>query len=217
MAINDIFHVQVNYEAPTGHASFGLYYQQTVDSTLLSNDNEVLGDAWIIHFGDVWREILSVEWWFVGIKVQKKDGLPAAAYLKDNQIQNGTFLSPALPANNTILFGIKQNTLGAKHDGRIFAPGVPESETKTGTLNQSFFDPNVEAVRLLLDTEIAEESGGDGRWTLGVINQAILNVPVPPAPKDWAGAFALKSSISATTIIATQRRRQTKVGHRVLA
>ncbi|GAG62734.1 unnamed protein product, partial [marine sediment metagenome] len=46
MPAEDIYSVKCHFEAPSGSASTLLYYQQTIDNTLVQNSNKTLADSW---------------------------------------------------------------------------------------------------------------------------------------------------------------------------
>lgn len=211
MAADDIYSVVTQYELPTGSATVKLYFEQTIDQTASGNSNQVFANAYDNHFGDSFRDLLASDCWRVGFSVRKLTGPPDAAFRFDYAAQAGLRSGASLPNNNCLQVRIKQSTQSRKHDGRIYLPGVPELDTVVAVVTANFAENVYNDLITLMRQEIAEESGGAGRWSLGVIDQAVLNVPTPPAPKDWEGAFATSTGVTGHVIIATQRRRQTKV------
>ncbi len=216
MPADDIYSVVTQYELPSGHASFKVYLEQNVDHTQVDNSNMILADAWDTHFGTTLLDLLADDCWLVGTTVTQHTGNPVATFKFDNSVQVGTRPGPSLPNNNALQVSIKQSTLGRKHDGRIYIPGVPEPDSNVGVLKVTYAATQLAAFVTKLSTQIVETSAGAGRWSIGVINQTILNAAGPGNPKDWEGAFAVSSGITGHVIIATQRRRQTKVLHRAL-
>lgn len=213
MPADDIYSVVSQYELPSGVGSLKLYFEQVVNTTQVDNSNQLFAEAYDAHFGTAWRDLLSNDCWSTGTQVTKLTGNPEASYRFDNDPQVGLRTGPSLPNNNCIQVSIKQSRAGRKHDGRIYIPGIPEPDSNVGVLKVAYSDSFLGPFVTLLSTQIIETSGGAGRWNLGVIDQFILNIPVPPAKKDWEGAFAQSSGITGHVIIATQRRRQTKISH----
>jgi hypothetical protein len=118
-------------------------------------------------------------------------------------------VGPALPANNAILIGLSQGLYTAKHNGRIFIPGIAEGDTVIGNLTAAFQATPLAAFVNAIAVQLEEESGGTGRWNLGVINGFILHNSPPVL--DWQTAFSQVISVNGSPIIAGQKRRQSKV------
>jgi len=209
MAADDIYKVDVHLEAPSGAASFGLYYEETVGRDQGSSDTFQLADTFDTNVSPKIIAMLSSDWKFPSIEVNKMVLDPVAKSRIDNTIQVGTEAGPSLPANNCILIGLGQGLFGPKSNGRLFIPGVAEGVTAVGVLTQAFLDGAVLDFTTAIFAELQELSGGTGRWKLGVISAKVRDLALPA--KDWEGAFSTVTSVSRNPIIATQRRRQTKV------
>lgn len=209
MAADDIYKVDVHLEAPSGSASFGLYYEETVARDGGSSDTFQLADAFDTNISPKILAMLSSDWKFPSIEVNKMVLNPVAKSRIDNTVQVGEEAGPSLPANNAILIGLSQGLFTPKSNGRLFMPGVAEGVTAVGVLTQAFLDGAVLDFTTVLLAELAELSGGTGRYRLGVISAKVRDAALPA--KDWEGAFATVTSISRNPIIATQRRRQTRV------
>jgi len=211
MALSDVFSVQQLYESPSGAASLKMYYGETTAHDGADHGTQILAEAFDVHFGSAFLDLLSDDWWLAGLICRKHAVLPQPQHRLDNTLQVGNRVGPSLPANNCIQIRIRQQVASGKHDGRIYVPGIPEGQTTIGTLNAGFVTIELAALVQKMGNTIAELSAGTGVWSLGVINQTILNAAGPGNPKDWVGAFALSTGVTGMVIIATQRRRQTKV------
>jgi hypothetical protein len=107
-----------------------------------------------------------------------------------------------------------QTLFGPKHNGRIYIPGLAESDTTIGVLTNAFATTQAAALAAALATPIAQVSAGTGIWTPGIINRTVLELPretEPDDPLDWQGAFSPIATLNAWTIISSQRRRATRV------
>lgn len=209
MAADDIYHVQVNLEAPSGAASFGLYYQETVASSGGGDGVILLGDAFeTLRHTDI-LDCLCVDWKCPSVVVRKMVILSEAKYRNDIGVQTGLRAGTSLPANNAMLFHLNQATFPARSNGKLFVPGLSETDTTVGVMTSAFLTGPMTALATSLVTPIAELSAGTGVWTPGVISAKVRDA-APPF-KDWDGAFAPLTSITPSSIIATQRRRRTKV------
>lgn len=209
MAADDIYKIDIFLEAPSGEASFGLYYEEAVGRDGTSNDTQTIADAWDAAHGSNLLDCLSADWKFASIIARKMVLNPVELAQIDNAVQPGTIAGVSLPANNAILLGLKQATFTSKSDGRVFIPGVAETVTSAGVLTAAFLTGALKTFTDALILQLAQLSAGTGRWDLGVISAKVRDA-APPA-KDWEAAFAPVTSISRNPIVATQRRRQTKV------
>jgi hypothetical protein len=153
--------------------------------------------------------MISDDYLFTAIVVIKVSGDKEAKFQTDITTQVGLRLGPSLPSNNAILIGLSQGLYGARHNGRIFIPGPAEPDTLVGNLIGAYQTGPLQAMVDALALTLVEESGGTGRWKLGVINGLILNSS--PPIKDWQTAFSGVETVTGSPIIAGQKRRQSKV------
>lgn len=209
MAVNDIFFVKMNFEAPSGAASTGIYYRESAVRSGAGTDTQIVANSFDAAIAALVRDVLATEWQLTSIWAEKRIVQPSPAFKTIQATQNGTRAGTSLPANNAINVQLHQNAFSSRRDGSMFFPGISETDTTVGTLETVFFNTQVAALRDALAAQLVEVSAGTGRWDPGVISQLILNA-APPA-KDWAGAFLPVFNASVSPIIATQRRRQTRV------
>lgn len=214
MAADDIYKVDIHLEAPSGAASFGLYYEETEARDGGSSDTAQLANAFDTTISPKILAVLSDDWKFPSIEVNKMVLNPVAKTRIDNAIQVGDVTGPALPANNAMLLGFSQSLNPASSNGRIFIPGLAEGATNVGNLTTAFFDGVFLDLAVVLLAQLAELSAGSGRWDLGVISPKIRDAALPA--KDWEGAFSIVTSVTRSPIIATMRKRQTKVRGRAI-
>lgn len=209
MAVEDIFHVNCQFESPSGHASFGIYYDETAVKSGGASVTTIVATAFNADIAPKIIAVLSAEWMFTSIVVREIDPRNTEKHRFDTVTQVGAVAGQSLPANNALLFTQHQTLYTAKHDNRFFFPGVPETNTLVGVATAAYMSGPVQDLVTALITPIEEISAGTGRWQMGAINQSVLN-SAPPA-KDWQAAFSVVVELNATPIIATQRRRQTRV------
>ena len=209
MAEDDLYKVDVQLEAPSGNASFGVYYHETVDRDGASNDTETLADAFDADVSTAIINVLPTDWKYPSFIVSKVYNDPVEKFLFNNAIQVGDVSGPSLPANNAAVMTLHQSTFSPKSDGRIFIPGVAEVVTNVGVLTAGHLNGVLLALADALIGGLTQVSAGAGRWELGVISAKVRDVALPA--KDWDAAFAPVTSITRNPIIGTQRRRQTKV------
>lgn len=209
MAQDDIYLASFHFENPSGASSFRLYYQEDAVRSGIGTDTQVLSTTLDDKLTGVIRDLMATDFLFTAIVVHKVSGAKEAKFRTDITTQAGTRLAPSLPANNCILVGLSQGLFGAKHNGRIFIPGLAEDDTSIGNLTAAFASFQLQSFVTAIAAQLEEESGGTGRWNLGVINRLILNGS--PPIKDWQSAFSAVISASGSPIIAGQKRRQTKV------
>lgn len=209
MAVSDIYEVKLHFEAPSGYATTRFYVKETVQRSTIGTDTSVVGASIDAHIGPEVLEIMSSDWTFPSIEVNKVSPRDTQRFRHDRATIIGGKVGPSLPANNAIVYGLSQSDFSARHNGRLFFPPPAEVETTVSLLINTFLIAEAANLENQLNTIIPEVDTGDGRYAIGVINTDILDL-APPA-KDWAGAFGTVTTVSVRPIIATQRRRQTKV------
>jgi len=209
MATEDIYQVQGNFENPSGASSFTLFYEESAVRSGVGTDNSVLARSWDDAISPAIRDVIADDWLFSSVVVRKMVANPVPKFRLDLATQIGTRTGPSLPANNALLIQLQQGLFPSSSNGRIFIPGVAEGDTDVGNLTAAFTTAAVQPLVDALAAELVEDSGGTGRWKLGVISAKVLNAALPF--KDWAGAFSEVFGVGGSPIIATQRRRQTRV------
>lgn len=209
MAVNDIYEVKMHFEAPSGYATSRFYVRETVQRSTIGTDTSVVGASVDAHIGPEVLEIMSDDWSFPSIEVNKVSPRDTQRFRHDRASIVGGKAGPSLPANNAIVYGLSQGTFDARHNGRIFFPPPAEVETTVSLLRNTFLIAEATNLENQLTTLIPEVDAGDGRYAIGVINTLVLNSS--PPIKDWQNALALVTSVSVRPIVARQSRRQTKV------
>lgn len=209
MSVTDIYEVKFHFEAPSGYATTRFYVQETVQRSTVGTDTSVVGSSVDAHMGPEVLGILSDDWTFPAIEVNKVSPRDTQRFRHDRASIVGDKTGPSLPANNAIIYGLSQSEFSARHNGRLFFPPPAEVETTVSLLRNTFLIAEVKNLENQLNALIAEVDAGDGRYAIGVINTEVLDSS--PPIKDWQNAFAVVTTVSARPIIATQRRRQTKV------
>lgn len=209
MAQDDIYQASFHFENPSGASSFRLYYQEEAVRSGIGTDTQVLSTTLDDKLTALIRNMMALEFLITAIVVHKVSGDKEAKFRTDITTQTGGRANPALPSNNCILIGLSQGLYPARHNGRIFIPGLSEDDTEVGNLVPAFQTGPLQNFVDELAIQLVEESAGTGRWNLGVINTSVLNAS--PPIKDWQTAFSAVISVSGSPIIAGQKRRQTKV------
>lgn len=209
MAADDIYEVSVHFENPSGNASFRLYYQEAIIRSGIGTDTQILAQSWDTALTPSLRAAISDDWLMSAIVCRKVDPVPEAKFRVDLPAQAGLRTGPGLPANNCLLIGLSQTLFSAKSNGRIFVPGIAEGDTTVGNLTAAYQTGPLLTLVNDLAQQLVEESAGTGRWDLGVVSAKIRDAALPA--KDWPGAFSPVGTVTGSPIIATQRRRATKV------
>lgn len=209
MSQDDIYLISGHYENPSGASSFRLFYQEDAVRSGSGTDTQIVAEAFDDKLTPSIRGCLSDDFLYTAIVCQKVSGDHEAKYRVDITTQAGLRVGPSLPSNNAILIGLSQGLFGAKHNGRMFLPGIAEGDTIVGNITAAFQDGPLKDFTDALALQLVEESAGTGRWNIGVINGEVLNSS--PPIKDWQTAFSQVVSVVGSPIIAGQKRRQTKV------
>jgi hypothetical protein len=209
MAQDDIYQASFHFENPSGASSFRLYYQEDAVRSGIGTDTQVLSTTLDDALTLLIRGMIADDFLFTAIVVHKVSGAMEAKFRTDITTQVGLRVGPSLPANNCILIALSQGLFASRHNGRIFIPGPAEGDTLIGNLTAAFQTGPLQDFVDEITTQLAEESGGTGRWNLGVINNNVLDSS--PPIKDWQSAFSQVINVAGSPIIAGQKRRQTKV------
>jgi len=212
MAIGDIFLLRSHFENPSGHGSFGLYFREVAANTTTFDECKDLADGFHTACVAAFRNALSDDWFFAGLTVEKVFGEARPAYEREGKdgggLAAGVIVGPGLPANNAVMFEVSQETFSTKSNGRLNMPGIPESQSSVGTLASAYVTTQLAQLATFMEQHV-NSPADDGVWEPGVISAKVRDVALPA--KDWAGAFAPSTNIQPSSIIAIQRRRQTKV------
>jgi hypothetical protein len=209
MAADDIYSVKLVFEAPSGVATCGLYYQEATEVTSIENECATLGVAWEDKLGALVLDVMSDEWEFPCIIVNKLTGLPKPRARIDRTILPGTRVNTSLPANNALQFNLSQGLFSPRSNGKIYLPPPPEEDQTDGVLKSAYSNGPVAALATAMTQTIPELAAGTGVFQLGVISAQVRDAALPF--KDWDGAFSDVLVVTSQGIIATTRRRQTRV------
>lgn len=209
MAADDIYRVTMHFENPTGHSSSSLYYQETVARSGAGTDVQVLGRSFTTVMRDLIRQCLGSDWEFPATITEKITGSKEAKFREDHTAATGLASGTSLPANNALLFGLQQGLFPPRSNGKLYLPGVPEGQTTVGNINGGFVTSAMLPLAAAIAAALPEESAGTGVYVAGVISAKVRDLALPA--KDWMGAFAPIIAVSTNTIVATQKRRQTRV------
>lgn len=205
MAHGDVYRVQIQLALPDAPGTITFHYQQINATDRGIVGSEALAQAWSDQMNTPFRNLLAFGVVWGGVYVRKL-GFPQEppGY---RIVQKWGFRpnDDVLPANNALLLNIGQSVFSSARNGRIWIPGIREFESEGNTWKTSYFNGPVAAFSSALIADVAETPNA-GLWRLGVLSLKYLQ----SNPGDEAGAFATATSIHASRIIATQRRRTTK-------
>lgn len=206
--VDDVFSVTVNVGCPDSHAMFTFWYRENLVLTSSPFGTTAIAQAFANRFDGALRAFMSDDFQITSYFARKHFRDPEPRWRERNPIQGGLRPGPGLPANKCLVISLNQGTFSAKSNGRVYIPGIPESETLVGVINsaqqllvQNFLD--------LLILPLPEPTPGTGEWTLGVVSRNILHIP--DLPPDWLGSFAPVISVAASPIIYSQKRRTTRI------
>jgi hypothetical protein len=209
MAADDITLAEFHFEGPTSPASFGMHYKENEPHSGGGFAVRQLAQALILAFKDPIVAILSNDWHFTSVTVRTKSVATEPFVREDVFAGLGLRAGPALPANMSWIIKQSQGTFSAKSNGRIYVPGLGEPDSIVGVLTNVFLTGVAQDLADALAEEVVEQAAGTGRWTPGIISVKVRDAG--PPPKDWEGAFAPIGSMTAWSIISSQRRRASKV------
>lgn len=208
MPVGDIYRLQVHYEGVSQSASTALYYRETVLATANGLGNRSLVASFLGLLSIAFKGVLSADWELSSVQSSKVHDDPDPTAQDAPFTQGGAIAGVALPGDNCILLQLFQTTFPRTSDGRMFLPGVPETQTAVGKLTQAFIDGALTTLVTGLSAKV-DETGGTGEWEPGVISAKVRDAV--PGSKNWVGAFAPVIGIQGWPVIARQVRRRTSV------
>lgn len=208
MAQEDIYRITVHYEGPSMASSVSLYYQEDALSTALPDAVSSLNFSFFFSVITFLRNVLSDDWLIASTRCRRLTGDKIAPDLLTFDANDGNREGRALPANNCLLIQLLQANFPRTSNGRLYLPGLTESDTDVGIIEGEFLGDQVAALGNRLATQLAE-NGGSGTWTPGVISAKVRDQG--PGPPDWESAFSPMSAAFGNPVIARQVRRTTKI------
>lgn len=229
MAIGDIFLAKFNFENPSGKASAGCYFRETTPNATNIDTTSDIAAGLDTKLADELRDCLSSDWELPSIEVSQvyptvtvtpitgggpnyqKAPVPKVIRTLDPQTGNfnGGATEPALPAGNAVQLDLLQSTLSIRRNGRFNFPGIPESQTTGGSLNQAYVTICQTFADLL--ATVVNSPLDAGVWEPVVVSASIRDALGVGNPKDWISSILPIDDIQVNPIIAIQRRRATKV------
>lgn len=208
MAVGDIYRVTLNYEGPTQAASTSIYYIESVLSTA------VIGPVNSVNFSFQFSKlisflnVLSDNWWVPSTRCERLTGLVLPPDLLTTGPANGNRAGVPLPANNCLLMQLLQQLFPRVSNGRMYLPGLSESDAEVGLVETVFLNGLVVTLGNAISA-VLDENDGTGEWLPGVISAKARDAG--PGPPDWAAGFSPIIAALGNPVIARQRRRTTKV------
>jgi len=208
MAQDDIYRIVVHYQGPTMASSISVYYQENAASTQGPDPVSSLNFSFFFSVVTLLQNVLNLDWKLTALRCRRLTGEKIAPDLQSLLASPGTRTGNPLPANNCLLMKLSQANFPRTSNGRLYLPGLGESDTDTGLIDAEFLNGPVQALGDRLALELAE-NGGLGSWTPGVISAKVRDTP--PNQPDWESAFSPMIGAFGNPVIARQVRRTTKV------
>jgi len=208
MAQDDIYRIRVHYQGPTMAASISLYYQEDALST--AGNDPVASLAFSFFFSKItsFQNVLNNDWRLTAIRARRLTGERLAPDLQSLLDITGNRAGNPLPANNCLLMKLSQSNFPRTSNGRLYLPGLSESDTVTGVLEPAFLNNQVETLGIAITAQLPE-NGGSGSWNSGVISAKVRDSG--PGQPDWESAFSPINGAQGNPVIARQVRRTTRV------
>jgi len=208
MAQDDIYRLTVNYEGPTMHSSTALYYQEDALSTGTGGATQSLAFSWIFSKLSSFLSVLVSEWHITSVFAARVNGEAIAPTLLPAVPTIGARSGDSLPADNCLLMQLLQANHPRTSNGRLYLPGLSESDSDVGIIEAAFLGNQVVALGNSISSTLNENSGS-GSWNPGVISAKVRDAI--PGQKNWEDAFSPMIAALGNPVIARQVRRRTKV------
>lgn len=208
MAQDDIYRLTVNYEGPTMASSCALYFQEDGLSTSSSGATQSLCFSWRFNKTTAFLGVLCQEWHLTSTFAERVDGEAIAPFLQPQTTTVGSRAGNSLPADNCLLMQLLQALHPRTSNGRLYLPGLSETDSDVGIVEQAFLANQVTVLGNAISADLPEQ-GGTGNWKPGVISAKVRDLI--PGQKDWQAAFSGVIASLGNPVIARQVRRRTKV------
>jgi len=208
MAQDDIYRVTLNYEGPTMHSSTALYYQEDALSTAVTGATRSLAFSFIFSKLASFLAVLNIDWHLASIFAARVNGEAIAPTLLPATPTIGARAGNALPADNCLLMQLLQANHPRTSNGRLYLPGLSETDSDVGIVEAAFLGNQVVALGNSISSTL-NENGGTGSWNPGVISAKVRDAV--PGQKNWEDAFSPMIAALGNPVIARQVRRRTKV------
>jgi len=208
MAQDDIYRITLNYEGPAMSSSTALYYQEDALSTAVVGATQSLAFSWIFSKSASFLNVLVNQWHLASVFCARVDGDAIAPSLLPVTPTVGARAGNALPADNCLLMQLLQGIHPRTSNGRLYLPGLSETDSDVGIVEASFLGNQVVALGNSISSTL-NENGGTGSWVPGVISAKVRDAI--PGQKDWQAAFSQMIAALGNPVIARQVRRRTKV------
>lgn len=209
MAVGDIFHSDVYFILDDREISVSLNFYEITARTEDAQTAAGLLNAEIYDkfWGDYLQPLLSEDLTFTGSKTQMVSPsreAPNEQLLATPEV--GTLTSPALNGTNAVIVAEYGDEWGARYRGRMFVPGLPESQVSAGRIETADFGPFSLAAITFYGLTISHAGDATGEWRVCTYSPAKPDA-VPPLPV--ATSYPVTPQVRPR--IGTQRRRRTKV------
>jgi len=208
MAQEDIYRVVVHFEGPTQPSSISLYYEENGLSTAPPDPVSSLAFSFFFSVIPSLQNVINDQWQISSVRVRRLTGEKIAPDLQNLSGISGGRSGASLPANNCLLMKLSQANFPRTSNGRLYLPGLSETDTETGVILPAFLNGEVATLGDKLADQLPE-NGGAGSWDPGVISAKVRDAG--PGPPDWQSAFSPMIAAFGNPVIARQVRRTTKI------
>lgn len=208
MAQDDIYRVVTHFEGPTQPSSISLYYQENGLSTSPPDPVSSLAFSFFFSVIPSMQNVINDQWDISAVRVRRVTGERIAPDLQNLSGISGGRTGAPLPANNCLLMKLSQSKFPRTSNGRLYMPGLSETDTQTGVILPDFLNGAVATLGGVLANTL-QENGGTGSWEPGVISAKVRDTP--PGQPNWEDAFSPMIAAFGNPVIARQVRRTTKI------
>lgn len=209
MAIGDVFQAEVYLNLDDRRVSVGLFFEETeARAKSAAEFAELLADSVKTSFWTAYLfPLLSDELTYTGNKCQMIHPTRQAPFIKNESSPiPGNLSSEATNGTNAVIVAEYGPTWGPRTRGRMFIPGLPESQISDGRIKATDYSPFQSAADTYYALELEPDGAGQGKVVPCVFSAAKPNA-VPPLAA--LSDFPITAQVRAR--IGTQRRRRTNV------
>lgn len=197
--LNQLLKVQLSYTISGNRLSCNWHYGK--NGSLNIADPSILGAEIETTILPIFKTIQSQEVVYESIYVTAVQANLSNPFVKYISGEVGDITEEGIPSNLAAVVQLRQNDKIAKHNGRIFVSGIPETEIENSLIRGSFISGALAA--FALDLKQVLTSGGTN-YTPCVVN---MTGTLPST--DPEGYEVIQ--VNPTRALGTQRRRTTEL------
>jgi len=209
MSLGDIFRVDYEMNSDDRRVSVSQYYEETLASTSDKAEvtEEIGGLSEAAFWTEFWQGFASKDLTYAETRTQQIYPTREAPFISDVLLDTaGEVLTDAMNGTTAVLVGQYGELWSRNFQGRMYLPGLPEADAKSGRILASVHSLIQTSNDIFQEQVLTAQAPVDGEWSPVVFSPTLAKAdPVVPPVASLMGVTPVRPRI------ATQRRRRTNV------